>query len=257
MPSETLILQAYEADRRPAWIDACLASVRRWSEANGFGYHFTTDFFGRIPGWFRDACGAETGPLTDLARVLLMEEQLAPGRTVVWVDADVLAFDPAALALPDVGFFAIDEVSVLRDPASGRPQLGRGINGALLGATQGDPRLALYRSAIGQVVRDRADGSIPRTIAGPVLLTHLAERLAIDRIGNVGLLTPLMIDELHHGAPDLVRTLMLATGRRLAAANLCHFAAALAPDRAYYDMVMERVIERLLATRGALLNDLL
>lgn len=256
-----MILQSYEAPSVPGWIARCLVSVQRWAAARGYGYAFTDRFFDAVPDWFRAICGRETGPMTDIARLVLMQRLFDRGAAfVVWIDADVLVFDPDALAIDaTAGFFGIRERALLLD-RDRRPVIGpENVNGAILGSARDDPRFATYRWAVEEIVRRHTDGPIPRTIAGPQLLTRMASRHPFAALDHVGLLTPAMIAEIAAGGTDLCSRYMAAFGSPLAAANLCHFYRDAVSDerRRRFDDAMNRAIALLVDTRGATINDLL
>ncbi|AHE53496.1 hypothetical protein [Sphingomonas sanxanigenens] len=260
MPPIT-ILQAYEAPSLPGWIARCLDSVRQWAAARSYGYAFTDRFFEAVPDWFRAICGPQTGPMTDIARLVLMQRLFDRGAGfVVWIDADVLIFDPDSLAIDATpGFFGIRERALLLD-RNRCPTIGpENINGAILGSAPDDPRFATYRWAVEEIVRRHTDGPIPRTIAGPQLLTRMATRHPFPAIDHVGLLTPAMIAEIAAGGSDLCGRYMAAFGSPLAAANLCHFYRDAVSDarRRRFDDAMDRAITLLVETRGAVVNDLL
>jgi len=252
------ILQAYEAPGTPEWISRCLGSVRDWAASRGHGYRFSSTFFDRVPAWFRERCHPETGPLTDIARLVLMRELFDEGADfVAWIDADVLVFDPDALVVEHAaGFTVIEEVTVLED-AQGRGSVSpRGVNGALLGARQAHPMFGRYVEAVENVVRQHPAGPIPRTIAGPQLLTELTRGASIDRLTTVGLFTPGILAHIASGEARLPRLFARSFGHRVAAANLCHFfrgeVAAGSVNR--YDAIMQAAIDRLLLTRGEIVN---
>lgn len=253
-----IILQAYESESTPAWILRCMQSVREWAALRGYDYRFSPLLFDRIPDWFRQRCAPGIGPLTDLGRLCLMQALFDEGaEDVVWIDADVLVFDPVNFHVPDrPGFLVIDEVMVGPD-ANGVPgALPRSVNGAVLGATRGHPLFDTYRSAIEAVVRNAPPGSVPRTIAGPQLLTALDRAHPIDRLTTVGLFTPAIMSDLAHGREGMPRFFSRTFGHRVAAANLCHFYRdTLAPGQApRYDDFMLDVIGRLIESRGEIVN---
>jgi hypothetical protein len=253
-----VIVQAYEAATTPPWIQRCLQSVKAWAEGAGFAYRFSPTLFDRIPEWFRQHCAPEIGPLTDLGRLCLMQALFDEGEeAVVWVDADVLVFDPAGLHVPRrPGFLVIDEVTVGSEP-NGTPVISeRGVNGALLGASRGNATFDAYRQAIESVVREAPAGKVPRTVAGPQLLTQLAKQHAMERLTTVGLFTPAMLADLAHGKENLPRAFSLAFGHRVAAANLCHFFRDMLLERSVpvYDDAMMQAIDRLLESRGEIVN---
>jgi hypothetical protein len=233
-------------------------SVRGWAAEHGHAYRFSPRFFDRAPAWFKQRCAPETGPLTDVARLYLMQELFDAGEEfVVWVDADVLVFDPSAFEIaPRSGFTVIEEVTVGED-ALGREFVSpRGVNGAVLGARRSHPMFRRYFDEVENVVRNHPAGPIPRTIAGPVLLTRLTQGAAIDRLTTVGLFTPGLLAQIAAGQERLPRLFARQFGHRVAAANLCHFIRGEVPassvDR--YDAVMQAAIDCLIRSRGEVVN---
>lgn len=257
MSRPVAIVQSFEGNA-PRWIWRCVDSVRAWAAQKGFEYRISPTFFDRVPPWFAQKCAPEKGPLTDLARLCLMQELFDEGAEfVAWVDADVLVFDPQAFDLAcGRGFTVIEEVTILVDGAGGASASPRGVNGAVLGAARDNPMFARYREAVESVVRDHEGGRIPRTIAGPRLLTRLTEGQPVDRLTSVGLFTPAILTHIANGRRHLPRFFAERFGHPVAAANLCHFfREEIAPaTRAKYDAVMEAAIDRLLASRGEVVN---
>ena len=99
MHSDVIVYQSYRDEDVPPWIETCLASVRAWSEANAWDYRmFHDEALDLVPDWFRRKAEGRLPVVSDLARLLLARDLLATGyRRVVWVDADVLLFDGAAV----------------------------------------------------------------------------------------------------------------------------------------------------------------
>lgn len=252
-----VIVQAYEAPDTPAWITRCLTSVQRWAEARGYAYRYLDrDFFAYAPAWFRARCPGQLGPITDLARLYLMEALHADFDVAVWIDADVLVFDPDHLELPDtIGFVALKEVTVgLRGDEIVASEVT--VNCALVAAGRGDPVFRFYRHAIEQIVRHDPRPELPRTIAGPQLLTKISRVIPMDCLTTVGLFTPAILRDLALGQDRLPAAFARHFGHRVAAANLCHFQRArVAPgEQASFDDWMMRAMDRLEATRGEVVN---
>lgn len=260
-PGGTLVVQAYEAAATPGWIARCMRSVREWAASRGYHYESTDRFFGLAPDWFRARCGSQLGPLTDIARLVLMQSGFGRGyRQVVWCDADLVVFDPDVLALPDAdGLTAIDEVTVGPGSDGSLMVSPRTVNGALLAATRDAGVFLHYFDEVLRVVREHPPGPVPRTIAGPLLLTRIARESKVATLPNVGLFTPAILLELAQGREALPGTFMHHFGHAVAAANLCHFAREEngAENRAAYDRVMDLAIDVLLSTRGEVVNRLL
>lgn len=258
----TVILQVYESTDLPIWIERCIGTVKQWSEAKGFAYKFLREgFFSRSPDWFRERCGAQTGPVTDLSRVLLMQDLFDEGyETVIWIDADVLIFDAPTFKIEITkGFLAIYEVT-LHVRTNGEVNVtGPTVNGAVLGAVRDHPVLNFYRHAIEETVRNFPHHEIPRTVAGPTLLTRIAQIVPLECITTVGLFTPAMLQEIAQGGDRLCRIFSERFGYAVAAANLCHFfrGEIVPAQRQALDQLTLLAIERLLETRGAYINRFL
>lgn len=256
-----LIIQAYENTTTPAWIQRCLDSVKSWAETSGHDYRFSPLLFDRVPAWFRDRCGPEIGPMTDLGRLCLMQHWFDQGASpVVWIDADVLVFDPRHLHIPPgLGFLAIDEITVGAGPDGVPVIMDRSVNGALLGASRDNAMFGIYRDAIESLVRNAPAGRLPRTIAGPQLLSTLAKQHPINCLTTVGLFTLPILNDIAQGVELMPRTFSQSFGHRVAAANLCHFFRdmVVAGDVPRYDAILEQAINRLLESRGEVVNQYL
>jgi GT2 family glycosyltransferase len=257
--SETLILQSYRTHDVPPWIATCLDTVRAWAERHTFGYHFLDDsLFSYAPAWARERFGAHLFALTDLARLHLIKAGLQQGyRRVVWIDADVLVFDPARFSIAMTGAFAFCREHMLAGQPNGSVRAeAPGINNAVMAFTADQPVLDFYLYAAESRLR-RADPRIlERTALGPDLLRRLAAVLPLETFTQVGLFTPLLLGELASGETRMARLYAQQARTPLAAANLCHFARheAAAAERPPLDLIYRKAVDILLATRGGVVN---
>src|ERR1700691_64233 len=92
----TVVCQAYCSPTGvPPWIERCMDTVRGWAEHRGFAYERTDDgLFYPVPPWCGQRVGGEPVRMSALARLLLARSLLARYDRAVWVDADVVVFDP-------------------------------------------------------------------------------------------------------------------------------------------------------------------
>ncbi len=97
--SHTIVIQTFRNHNIPPWIQRCLDSVRDWARLHSLDYSLAGDEF-------YDLCGPEflaRGPknpqaITNLARLVATRRHLDAGyRQVIWMDADLLVFDPERL----------------------------------------------------------------------------------------------------------------------------------------------------------------
>lgn len=260
----TVVLQSFRTHDVPAWLQACLHSVRGWAQQQGWQWRFMDDaFFGLAPDWARQRCAGNVYALTDLCRLLWAERTLAEGaERVLWADADVLVFEPARLRWPagqGHGFARELFLPVDRQGRAGSPQ--HGINNALMGFEAGDPVLADYRAACEQALHSAPAGPVPRTALGPALLVELGRQRPLQVIEGVGLFTLAQMQAIAHGpahAPG--RALLAETLRHShtppAAANLCHFLRNATPPerRPGFDALYGLAVQRLLQQGAAVLQ---
>lgn len=255
----TLILQSYRQYDVAEWIRVCLESVRAWTESCRFDYEFLDDsFFDCAPGWFREKCG--TGhfyPVTDIARLYAIRERLQRGYDrVIWFDADVLVFAPAALRIDaGAGYAFCHEVLLSLRPAGFSPNTPS-INNAVMVFEQGNPMLDFYRYAAEEIVRHRDIAQFSRTMIGPEFLHSLANAMPLKRLVNVGLFTPPLVQAFASGDPGLPAMYRRAFGYPIMAANLCHFLRheAMAAERVGLDAVFLEGVRRLLQSAGGVAN---
>ncbi len=103
---DTLIVQSYRTTRVSSWIIACMASVKQWATDKNYAYEFVDDrFFEPVPDWYRKKCIKQILPVTDLARLLLIQHlvstrflsQLASAMPVAQL-SNVGMFSPALIS---------------------------------------------------------------------------------------------------------------------------------------------------------------
>jgi hypothetical protein len=250
-----LVLQSYRTHAVPAWIEQCLASVRAWAAAAGHDYEFVDDqLFELVPGWFRERCGAQLLPQTDLARLLLMRARLQAGAPrVIWLDADVLVCAPTRLHLEGVdGFAFCAETWLDRDPA-GALRTERRVNNAAMVMDVGNPVLDFYIHACLATAAHRAPGTIAKLAFGPQLLVRLAQVAPLPVIGCVGMMSPELARELATGGGGAACAAYgAARGGAIGAINLC--ASLVDVDRGIDTATVTAAVACLAATGGDVIN---
>jgi hypothetical protein len=99
--SDTIVIQTFRVNDRPAWIQRCLDSVRDWAALHGHDYSLAGDEFFDLCGPEYLARGVKNArAITNLARLVATRRRLDEGYgCVIWLDADVFVFDPASLIL--------------------------------------------------------------------------------------------------------------------------------------------------------------
>lgn len=257
---KTVVYQSFRTERVPAWITTCMATVKAWAQARGFDYRFYDDgFLARAPDWFRAKAQQEICPVTDLARLIVAKELLAEGwQRTIWVDADMLVFDPDALQVKvESGFALCLELwlhAVAADPAGTRRVIHR-VNNSLAVFCAGSLHLDFFIDACVRIARQRE--VVGKLDVGTNFFSQLRQILPFPLLDNIGLLSPALMAEIVAGQPVAVAAYMRALPGPLASVNLC---ASLQGQRLQgvvaEEALFEAVVERLLVNRGDVLNGL-
>jgi len=250
MPLRTLVIQSYRTTNVPDWINTCLGSVRSWSRQHAFDYRFVGDeIFDRLPDWYRHKTTGQPQIATDLGRLHLIQEALDEGfECAIWLDADVLIFDPDNFVVSQVSGFSFGrEVWIQEDP-KGALCAFRNVHNAYALFCADNRFLAFYQYACEQIISRMNmgpdKGMLPQ-IVGPKLLTSLNNTLAFELTDSIAMLSPdVLHDILQNGGPalDLLRASQKTPPH---GANLC---ASLATEVSGGDTsAMDRICQTLLS----------
>lgn len=229
MRERTVVVQS-SFRRVPAWIDACLASVRSWASTEGAEYeHLGDELLDLAPGWVHDAAGDSVLPVTDVARLVLLQHRLAEGRDrVVWLDADVCVFDPTAIDVHVDADVAVCVERWVTGAPGGGLQAAPCVNNAALSARRVDDLL--------EATLDRVRaGEVRARSLGPDLLTPLHRRQPFGEIVGVSVASPHVV----RGVPGAWELLVDSLPWPVGALNLCW-------SMAHHHDVLDRFVERLL-----------
>jgi hypothetical protein len=234
-----------------------MRSVREWACGRGLEYRFIDDrLFDYLPSWYREKSFENLLPHTNLARLVVAKELLNEGydRTV-WIDADILVFDPERFDIEvDADFAFCREVwteikwgAVVKSP---------GINNSVAMFMRGNRFLDFCIWAHEEIVRHQE--LVLRHGTSTRLLTALHKAAPLPTIGNVGLISPVTMRDLLRGDGKVVREYILAHGAPLRAVNLggsmCDTdRKGIGSGPADY----EALVELLLECRGSVFNDVL
>ncbi|MEO8486464.1 MAG: hypothetical protein ABI585_09015 [Betaproteobacteria bacterium] len=252
----TLVFQSYRTHDVPRAIECSMASVRTWAASRGHDYRFLDDaFFDVLPAWYREKAGDHKLLLANLARLVVARNVLAGSHDrAIWIDADVVVFDPAAFdVVPDDGFAFCLETWVER--VGDRFEAVHRVNNAVCAFDRGNAFLDYAIWAHERLVRDRPE-LVQRFGTSTALLTMIFRATPLPLVHHVGLFTPAIVRELAvPGDGPAVRELALRHGHPMHAANLTYSmvgqphngVVATAQD---YDVA----VDRLIATGGAALD---
>jgi hypothetical protein len=151
----------------------------------------------------------------------------------VWVDADVLVFDPSVLSVDASGggFAACREVWVTGGPGGSRRALELVCNAVV--AVSRDGRGELDR-VLAETERRFRPGGLHERALGPDLFTALA----VPVLDGWGLVSPVVVRELAAGSRGPALDVHAAAQPVLGAVNLC---ASMADDDAAWDGAVDQL----------------
>lgn len=251
---KTVVYQSFRTERVPGWIATCMGTVRAWAESKAYEYRFVDDsFFELAPAWFRERCAGEICPVTDLARLVMARDLLKSGydRTV-WVDADMLVFAPQALSVdtPEPYAFCF-EVWAFRD-ATGQVQFRRSANNSISMFSKGCLQLDFFIDAALRIAASQP--RVHKLSIGALFLTGLAQLVPTPLLNNVGLFSPLLMNDIA-GAERFLAAYGAQLPAPIASANLCGSLVGLTMEGAMaQDDVYCAVVDKCLATHGDVVN---
>jgi len=248
-PRRTRVLQSQRQPLPQPWLEDCLRSVRDWAGERGFEYHFIgNEFFGILPPGLQALADSQAVIASDLARLRWLQRyREGTGDRVLWLDADVLVFDPQAFELPDTACAVGREVWIDYD-RRGRIKAWRKVHNAFLMFAEGDSLLDFYADSAERLLRLNP-GPKPPQFIGPKLLTALHSLSAFPVLESAALFSPLLLRDLL-GEPEAAGAIECFEKHSAdppAAVNLCSSSI----ERGDLDNPrMQQAIERLLQQRG-------
>jgi hypothetical protein len=232
-------------------------TVKRWAGSHGYDYHFVDDrLFEYVPAWFREKSASQKLPQTDLARLLVAKELLSDDyERAVWIDADVVIFDPDKFSIDlKWDFLVCMEVWIGRD-RHGKTLAQKKVNNAVLVFERRNRFLDFYIFACQSIVR-KLTREIRNDEVGTRFLTGLDMFVPLPMMATLAMLSPMMCQAILQGHDDILDLFAQHHPHPCYAANLCgslvgsvtETISPLTPD------TMLALVERLIETRGADVN---
>jgi hypothetical protein len=254
---KTIVLQSFRTRDVPDPISRCLASVESWAAAARFEYRFIDDaLFACVPDWFRAKVDGDLLPMSDLARLkwakrLLEEEAMR----VIWLDADVLVFDPASFTIDVTSDYAVGREVWVRRGGRDKFLTTQGLHNAVLVFCRGNSLLDFLIQASEAIVAGATEAVLSHQI-GPDLLNRFADIIGDRVVPDVGLFSPVVTTEIAKGGGRAVDEHRRAFGAPIRAANLClSFVDRESSGVVVDEGVLNRAVDRLLDSRGAVVNQ--
>lgn len=250
----TLIFQSYRTHDVPHWITRCLESVQDWATTKGYDYRFIDDeLFSYAPDWYREKVENNVQLVSDLSRLILARQFLQEGwQQVVWVDADILVFDPDDFRLKPAGDISFCKETWVDTDRQGRIIHQKKVNNSVTVFRKNSAFLHFYIEACLQMVRSSRKNPAPETV-GTTFLTGLKKVYPLALIENVGIISPAMAYGLLSHQTDFSNKFRQWHGHPIRAANLCGSKEGRSFNGMKLDeQAIEKVAARLIQQQGLL-----
>lgn len=197
-----------------------MESVQAWAEGCGASYACLDDeeFFADVPPSLFELRWIQ--PATDLARLLVARQLHEKYRCSIWIDADVLVFEPQRLKLPvPRGDAAFAREVWLRRNKKGRVFCREQVANYACSFERGSRMLREYiETCLDAPASAAADD---RCFLGPTYLLARHSIEPLELIEHIGSLSPRVLHALTQGDTSVLDTYRRALGSAIYAANLC------------------------------------
>lgn len=217
----TLVYQSYRTSGVPSWISRCLDSVRNWSREHGYQYRFVDDaLFGYAPSWYREKVDHNIQLVSDLSRLVLARNFLQEEfQRVIWIDADVLVFDPVNFKLETTSGVSFCREVWIDEDSQGRIVHQEKINNSVSIFHRDNALLEFYIDACLRLV-EQAERT-PAVLVGTSFLTDLNKIYPLQQIQNVGILSRALGYDLISRGSGFLEKYLKWQGSPVQAINLC------------------------------------
>jgi len=244
---KTIVLQSQARSKIVPWVRTCLGSVEHWAQIVGADYRFVDDaLFELLAPWVREKLGDQAVVASDLARLRLMQAAYGEGYgRAIWIDADVLIFDPMEFTPTNTVHAVGREVWVqLKD---GKPRAFRKVHNAYLMAMGADSFLPFYADAA-ETMLEKAEMPVVPQFIGPKFLTALHNMMGLAVEERVGMLSPLALKDVVAGGGEALDLTLSGHEAPLAAVNLSASYVGRESDGVMNDeAAYEKAVEALMA----------
>lgn len=233
-----------------------MTSARNWSDKSGFEYRFYGDeIFDLVPDWYQHKAGKYLQISTDLGRLVLARKLLNEGvDRVIWLDADVLIFDPGRFAINLNQGCAFGREVWVQKSADGQLKAYKNVHNAICCFCQDTTFLDFYVDACLNILK-RSEGGLPPQIVGTKLLTALHNIVGFQLVDSIGMASPLVLNDIASGTNNAIDLLRKTSTSPLYAANLCGSLAGGFSDGIDLSHArMDTIVAKLLKNKGAQLQ---
>ncbi|MEG4589159.1 hypothetical protein QUA54_28665 [Microcoleus sp. MOSTC5] len=241
-----------------------MQTVKDWATLKGFDYQMIDDkLFDYVPDWYKEKANGKIQPISDLARLELAKEFILKGyERTVWIDADILIFQPEQLNINTREEYLFCREAWIELETGSTVEEGKivcisKVHNALTIFTQKNSFLDFYIYVCKEIVRN-TQGKLSSIEVSTRFLTNLHQIFPLPLFKNMGLFSPLNMYGIAQNQNYFTQEYVKLIGAPIYAANLCSsFRNTSFQGIDMNDQVYEIVIEKLLETKGELVNQYL
>ncbi|MEM7101222.1 MAG: hypothetical protein AAF541_23370 [Pseudomonadota bacterium] len=220
--SSVCILQSYDASRMMPWLHRCQASVESWATSQGFDYLFLGDeLFVDVPDWYMNKVSEKLPVAADLGRLQWIKKLHDQYAAVIWVDVDVLVFDPGRLTVEFTDRDCFFGQELWLQEQDRRLKTYRNVHNAYMGFTRSSTTLPFLIDTVTRLVKNIDEAFIAPQFVGPKLLGSLHNTVGFALEPRVGALSQLWVDRYLAHDKTTLAWYDQQLEQRLCAANLC------------------------------------
>ncbi|HEY1921302.1 MAG TPA: hypothetical protein VGG44_00940 [Tepidisphaeraceae bacterium] len=253
----TVVFQSFRTHDVPEWINRCTASVREWAAGQAFEYKFIDDrLFDYVPDTYRAKITNKI-ILSDIARLLVSKELLGQGyQRTIWVDADILVFDPDNWQIPtEHDYYFCHEMMPVNKTPQGF-QFDVRANNSVSVFSAGNQFQDFYIDSCRKIL-DQEQVSDHWGL-GTHFLSWVRRAYPMPLMHNIGMFYPPLLKDIMRGSAEVMPWYIRAQKVPLVAANLCaSLRDAPSPPATIIDDVNKIVVDRCLESKGHVVNQYL
>jgi len=197
---KTIVYQSVSLDHIADWLQTCLNSVRRWCHQQGWEYRLIgDDIFSLLPDWYWQKTRHRTMIATDLGRLLLAKQFLNNGYDrAIWLDADVLIFDPHSFQITITEEYAFGLETWIQSK-NHQLQAYSKVHNAICVFCAGNSFLDFYIHACQRIIQQFQGKQMVPQLVGPKFLTLLHNTMHLPLIREVAMFSPLVLNDILNG----------------------------------------------------------
>ena len=199
------ILQSYDEKRMTPWLEGCRCSVQAWANSQGYDYLFIeNELFDEVPDWYMHKVADKLPVASDLGRLQWILKLHQQYEAVVWLDIDVLVFEPEHLSVDFQGRDCIFGQELWLQINDSHLKTYRNVHNAYMGFRQGSSTLPFLIDTVTRLVKDVDEAYIAPQFVGPKLLGSLHNTVGFALEGRVGALSDVWVEKyLSHDEASL------------------------------------------------------